>query len=501
MFTKRLILLTCVSPVIFNTFLNMAHFLRSLLCVGLLWGQATVNHAQDSANTLPDFATFSVNTAQEYALGRQFLRELRATTPVLSDPLINNYLENLSYKLAFAAQSKHQQLQLVLLPDRNINAFAVMGGVIGVNAGLLLYADNEAEVAAVLAHELAHIDQHHYARASQAQSGDGLLYLAAILASIALTSASDSDAGLALGLSTQAALIDKQLSYSRLHEREADHLGMQTLLAAGFNPQAMADFFVKMDKQVRALGFMPEFLLTHPLSQERIADSTLRARQLPQTGTFNSLDYQLIRTRLLAIINPKDRANIAALQQQLQDNPDNQVARLALTFLLLNNEDYANARLHIQRLRQQSSQRIDYVIAQADIELADNQPQTALKILQQALLLNPNNDSLRFYAANAAIKNKQYELALTWLKPLSYERPEDPYVWQKLTEVYQTQKDGLNLLRARAEYSFLLGDIDKALKDLEQAKQLAQENYPLLAKIISRKQSLLEIKTTNKKLR
>ncbi|HQV24097.1 MAG TPA: M48 family metalloprotease, partial [Agitococcus sp.] len=251
----------------------MAHFLRSLLCVGLLWGQASLNHAQDT-NTLPDFATFSVNAAQEYALGRQFLRELRASTPVLSDPLINNYLENLSYKLAFAAQSKHQQLQLVLLPDRNINAFAVMGGVIGVNAGLLLYADNEAEVAAVLAHELAHIDQHHYARASQAQSGDSWLYLAAILASIALSSASDSDAGLALGLSTQAALIDKQLSYSRLHEREADHLGMQTLLAAGFNPQAMADFFVKMDKQVRALGFMPEFLLTHPLSQERIADST-----------------------------------------------------------------------------------------------------------------------------------------------------------------------------------------------------------------------------------
>ena len=478
----------------------MAHFLRSLLCVGLLWGQASLNHAQDT-NTLPDFATFSVNAAQEYALGRQFLRELRASTPVLSDPLINNYLENLSYKLAFAAQSKHQQLQLVLLPDRNINAFAVMGGVIGVNAGLLLYADNEAEVAAVLAHELAHIDQHHYARASQAQSGDSWLYLAAILASIALSSASDSDAGLALGLSTQAALIDKQLSYSRLHEREADHLGMQTLLAAGFNPQAMADFFVKMDKQVRALGFMPEFLLTHPLSQERIADSTLRARQLPQTGTLTSLDYQLIRTRLLAIINPKDRAKISALQQQLQDNPDNQVARLALTFLLLNSEDYAHARQHIQHLRQQWPQRIDYVIAEADIELADNQAQTALKLLQQALLLNPNNDALRFYAANAAIKNKQYEQALIWLKPLSYERTEDPYVWQKLTEVYQAQKDGLNLLRARAEYSFLLGDIEKALKDLEQAQRLAQENYPLLAKIISRKQNLLEIKANSKKLR
>jgi predicted Zn-dependent protease len=455
-----------------------------------------VGNAQPD-NPLPDFATFSTNAAQEYAIGRQFLRELRATTPVLSDPLLNNYLENLSYKLAFAAQSEHQQLQLVLLPDRSINAFAVMGGVIGVNAGLLLHADNEAEVAAVLAHELAHIDQHHYARATQAQSNDNMLYLAAILASIALASVSNSDAGLALGLSTQAMMIDKQLGFSRLHEREADHIGMQTLVAAGFNPQAMADFFVKMDKQARVLGLMPEFLLTHPLSQERIADSTLRARQLPKTGELNSLDYLLIRTRLLAIINSKDMGNISLLQKQ----PNNQVNRLALVFALLNAEQYQAAREEVKILRQQAPQRIDYVIAQADIELADNQPKTALEILQQALLLNPHNDALRFYAASAAIKSQEYPLALTWLTPLSFERPEDPNVWQKLIEVYQAQKDALHLLKARAEYSFLLGDIDKALKDLEQAKKLAQNNYPLLAKINARFLALTELKANTKKLR
>jgi predicted Zn-dependent protease len=407
----------------------MAHYLKSLLLASLLVCQTPLAPAQESTNSsLPDFATFSTNATQEYAMGRQFLRELRASTPVLSDPLINFYLENLCYKLAFAAQSKHQQLQIVLLPDRNINAFAVMGGVIGINTGLLLYANNEAEVAAVLSHELAHIDQHHYARASQAQSSDNLVYLAAILASIALSSASGSDAGLALGLSTQAALVDKQLSYSRLHEREADHIGMQTLVAAGFNPQAMADFFSTMDKQARILGLMPEFLLTHPLSQERIANSTLRARQLPTTGMLNSLDYQLARVRLLAIVNPKDRATISALQQQLKDNPNNEVSRLALSFALLNQENYAAARQQIQLLRQQSPQRIDYIIAQADIDLAENHADAALKRLQEALLLNPNNQVLGFYAANAAIKKQQYALALTWLTPLSYERPEDPYV-------------------------------------------------------------------------
>ncbi|MBK9186455.1 MAG: hypothetical protein IPM78_09360 [Moraxellaceae bacterium] len=159
-----------------------------------------------------------------------------------------------------------------------------------------------------------------------------------------------------------------------------------------------------MDKQARVLGLMPEFLLTHPLSQERIADSTLRARQLPQTGELNSLDYLLIRTRLLAIINSKDTGNISLLQKQLQEQPNNQANRLALVFALLNAEQYQAARAEVKTLRQQAPQRIDYVIAQADIELADNQPKTALEILQQALLLNPHNDALRFYAASAAIK-------------------------------------------------------------------------------------------------
>lgn len=458
-----------------------------------------VSYAQSPNNeaNLPDFSTFSVNAAQEHAIGRQFLRELRATTPVLSDPLLNNYLENLCYKLAFAARSQHPSLQLVLLPDRRINAFAVTGGVIGVNTGLLLHADNEAEVAAVLAHELAHLDQHHHARSAQEQSSDNMLYLAALLASIAL----GGDAGLALGLSTQAAMIDKQLSYSRLHEREADHIGMQTLFDAGFNPQAMADFFTKMDKQARNLGLMPEFLLTHPLNQQRIADSTLRARQLPQTGELSSLDYQLIRIRLLAIINAKDTANIDMLRKKISDEPHNQATRLALAFALLKHEQYAAAREQLGWLRQRWPQRVDYVIAQADVELADNQAQRAFSLLQEALLLNPQSDALRCYAVRAAINSQQHRLALTWLNALSYERPEDPAVWSALVEVYQHQKDGLNLLRARAEYAFLLGDYAKAIKDLEQAKKLAPDNYPLLAKINLRLQTVLDSQSAAKKLR
>ena len=141
---------------------------------------------------------------------------------------------------------------------------------------------------------------------------------------------------------------------------------------------------------------------------------------------------------------------------------------------------------------------MDYIIASADIDLADNKPALALKTLQEALLLNPDSVSLSLYAARAATLNQQGKLSLVWLEPLSHSRPEDPIVWQALIEAYQQLKDGLGILRARAEYAFLLGQGEKALKDLEQASVLAKTNYPLLAKIEQRRADIQKIMAIEK---
>lgn len=473
-------------------------FAAGLLAVLLL--NPAISQANPAAGAdLPDLASFSINDNAEHLLGRQFLRELRHTTPLREDPLLGHYLENLCYRLAFAGALTTPDLQVVLIPDRRINAFAVPGGVIGLNEGLLLYADHEAEVAAVLAHELAHINQHHYARSQEGSTQNSLLYLGAILASIALASATNSDAGLALGMSTQAAMAQQQLSYSRQHEREADNIGMQTLVSAGFSAEAMPDFFSKMDKQARQVGLMPEFLLTHPITQDRIADSALRARAYHGQGSNNSLDYQLIRARLLAMINPEDRQTIAALRQRLHDNPDNVVDRLALAFALMNAGQYEQARAEVKVLLTAKPSQLDYVIASADIDLAANQPADALATLKQALLLSPDSAVLQLYAARAAILNQQAADALALLTPLLSQRAEDPVVWRTLMEAHQQLKDALGVLRSRAEYLFLSGQGETALKDLEQAEVLAQTNYPLAAKISQRRKEIQDVLALQKK--
>ena len=471
----------------------------SLLLLAALLISTPKSYATESTTeNLPNFESSRADEIADYQLSRQFLRQLRVSTALRYDPLLINYLENLSYRLAFHSAVTMPNLQLILIPDRRINAFAVAGGVIGVNEGLILYAENESELAAVLGHELGHISQHHYARSQENSGKSTMLYLGALLASIAIASV-NSDAGLALGMSAQAAMVQDQLAHSRQHEREADRIGMKTLVSAGFNPEAVPNFFSKMEKQARYVGLMPDFLLTHPISQERIADSTLRARQYKEKGRDNSLEYQLIRARLLAIMNQKDGHQVTALRQQLHDNPDNQPARLSLVFALMDKEDFASARTEIAVLLAKYPQRVDYIIASADIDLAENKPALALKTLQEALLLNPDSVSLSLYAARAATLNQQGKLSLIWLEPLSHSRPEDPIVWQALIEAYQQQLDGLGVLRARAEYEFLLGKGEKALKDLDQAIVMAKNNYSLMAKIEQRRADIQEIIALEKK--
>lgn len=475
--------------------------LRQFCCVllAVLLVSTSKSHATEpTADNLPSFETSRADEIADHQLSRQFLRQLRGSTPLRYDPILINYLENLSYNLAFHSGINMPNLQLLLLPDRRINAFAVAGGVIGVNEGLLLYAENESELAAVLAHELGHISQHHYARSVENSSKTTFLYLGALLASIAIASV-DSNAGLALGMSAQAAMAQDQLAHSREDEREADRVAMKTLVAAGFNPEAEPNFFSKMDKQARHVGLMPDFLLTHPITQERIADSTLRARQYHVKGIDNSLDYQLIRARLLAIMNQTESQQINAFRQQLHDNPNNQPARLSLTFALMDKNEFDAARTEIAVLLTKYPQRVDYIIASADIDIAENKPEFALKTLQQALLLNPDSVSLRLYAARAATLSQQGQLSLQWLEPLSHERPEDPMVWQAMMEAHQQQKDGIGVLRARAEFEFLLGQGEKALKDLEQAIVIAKNNYSLMAKIAQRRAAIQETMAMEKK--
>ncbi|NND68538.1 MAG: M48 family metalloprotease, partial [Halioglobus sp.] len=236
----------------------------------------------------------------EHQLGRAWLSVFRSRAPTVDDPLLFDYLENLIYTLVTHSQLEDRRIELVVVENPTINAFAVPGGVVGVHNGLLLWAQTEDELATVLAHEIAHLSQRHFSRGVEFQQRQQPLTLAAMLASFVLLATAGGDAGMAALSATQAAAQQSALRYSRGNEQEADRIGMQTLVAAGMDPHAAPAMFERMLKSTRYSGGknVPEFLRSHPLSENRIADTRNRARQYPKEIRPQSLDYQLMRARV-----------------------------------------------------------------------------------------------------------------------------------------------------------------------------------------------------------
>ncbi|NCF19480.1 MAG: M48 family metalloprotease, partial [Haliea sp.] len=220
----------------------------------------------------------------EHQLGRAWLRFFRAQAPTIDDPLLFDYLENLIYKLVTHSKLEDRRIELVLVNNPTINAFAVPGGVIGIHNGLLLWAQTEDELATVLAHEIAHLSQRHFSRGVEFQKNQAPITTAAMLASLILMATAGSDAGMAALSATQAAAQDSALRYSRSNEQEADRVGMQTLVDAGMDPHAAPEMFERMLQASRysSGNRIPEFLRTHPLSENRIADTRNRALQYPK---------------------------------------------------------------------------------------------------------------------------------------------------------------------------------------------------------------------------
>ena len=210
-------------------------------------------------------------TDQERAIGNIVLEQIYSQAPIISDPLLFDYTEHLIYRLSEYSQVKDRYFKVLLIDDKSLNAFAAPGGIIGVNGGLFLNADNEGQFSSVLAHELAHLSQRHFAR-NVLQSQDSNLASALVMvSSIAIALISNNPNAISVG---PAFLQSQNLRYSRLFEKEADRVGFINLVNAGYNPKSMGEMFENMNELRRLSGDLPpEFLLTHPLSSSRISDA------------------------------------------------------------------------------------------------------------------------------------------------------------------------------------------------------------------------------------
>lgn len=266
--------------------------MRSFLYAAALTLLFAGSHASAQDNRLPDIGSSAgtvLSPAQQQEYGQMLLAQLRHYELVLEDPLIDGWLRSAGNRLASASDQPRQQFTFFMMRDRSINAFATLGGYIGVNVGLVLTAETEDEVAAVLAHEIVHVTQNHVLRSVERAQRDSLPTLLAMLGAIALASSSDSsssgNAGMAAMAAIQGLAIQRQIDYTRSNESEADRIGMRTLSRSGYDVNAMASMFERMQAVSRVnqgseLTRLPDYLRTHPVTTTRIAEARQRAERL-----------------------------------------------------------------------------------------------------------------------------------------------------------------------------------------------------------------------------
>lgn len=440
------------------------------------------------SNPLPNLGDASsavVSYEQEYRLGRAWLRQLRSQAPIIHDPLVFDYLYNLVYRLAAASDIEEPDLEMVLINSADINAFAVPGGVMGFNGGLLLNARTEDEVAGVIAHELAHLSQRHFARGVERSQQTAWMNLAALLASIAIAATAGGDAGIAALATTQAASIDSQLRFSRANEQEADRIGMQTLVRAGMNPEAMADFFEALQRNMRYYGELPpEFLLTHPVTESRITDARSRAAQLPAKSSSDSLEFHLMKMRLEVEFARDVSAKINDLEQQKQNSSAFlEVNEYGLSCAYLKSNQLDKSLETIDRLLAKRPNRITYLASKAEILNKAGRYPDAINLMEKALAYSPGNYSLSVQYADALTMGGAAEKAVSVLRDQLTGRETQPLLWFMMAEAHGKTGNRLGVYQAKAEYYFLYGYTQRAIEQLQYALPLAREDFQVTARI------------------
>src|SRR5690554_698538 len=314
------------------------------LSIALVSQTAPYSVAQPQLPSLGDRISGIFSLEDEHQIGRDFLRSVRRSAPTIDDPLLNDYVVNFTHNLAVHSDLQDYRLAFVLIDSPVLNAFAAPGGIIGVNGGLFLNAHTEGEFASVIAHELAHVSQRHFARSVEDAQRRRLPELATLLASVVLLG-TGSSAGPAAVMAAQGRSIENQLRFSRQNESEADRIGLRTMVNAGYDPADMARLFERLMDLSRFTSRPPEFLLSHPVTETRIADARSRANRIPYraNSATNHQEYGLMRARIEVHYEANKTNAVTEFNRRLNESrtdAERIINRYGLTLAYLGNKQH-----------------------------------------------------------------------------------------------------------------------------------------------------------------
>jgi beta-barrel assembly-enhancing protease len=348
-----------------------------------------------AGSDLPDMgspAAAYISRTDEFRLGAMVTKELRDQNALFEDPEITEYLQGVGQRLAAQSAEGGKNFEFFVIKDDTINAFAVPGGFVFIHQGLFLATQTESELASVMAHEIAHVTQHHIARQIRAQSQQSLTTAAAMIAAILLGAAGGSQAAMGGIAAAQGLAAQQQINFTRDNEMEADRVGIGYLAGAGFDANAMGGFFETMARhEGLAATYIPAMLIDHPVSTDRVAEARARAAQFPPRTQRDSQSYELIRERIRVLSTSEDIDLLTQYERKIQHGDSNLADQYAYALELTRHHRADEAVKVLTPMVQQHETLTLLHIAMADALAKSGRTKDALAYYGRTLQLFPRN--------------------------------------------------------------------------------------------------------------
>lgn len=423
---------------------------------------------------LGDISSTSLSETQERTIGNRIMREIRTDPAFIDDAEIADYIKVLGSRLLGAADNPRRDLEFFVVLDESINAFALVGGHVGIFSGLIALTANESELAGVLAHEIAHVLQRHQARAIHGGKGAQMATLAALALAILASRSGSSQAAQvteAAIASASALAIQSQIDYTREHEREADRVAVSMLERAGLDPRGLVTFFEKMQRANRlneVKGSTPSYLRTHPLNTERIASAQDRVERLSPRMVPDSFDYRLARARIRALSGSASVA-IAYFRGELADKtvlrPREDTYGLALA--LRRAREFEEAWKVLAPLRTGDNTHPAFELLAAQIRTEQGRVDEALGIHKLAAARYPQHRGLTHARITLWLEQRREKEALAELEERLRGTQDDPKLYELQARAFEASGRRLAQHRAQAEGYFRRGNLPAAVDQLE----------------------------------
>ena len=449
---------------------------------------------------LGDASQSSFTALEERRLGEEIMREIRADRNYYEDPEATDYVSALGHRLLARGSDTRQEFRFFLMQDRQINAFALPGGFVGVHTGLILAAQSESEVASVIAHEIAHVTQRHIARILDQQKNSTVISLAALAVAV-LAARSNPDIASAAATLGQAGAIQNLLNFSRDHEREADRVGLHILESSGYDPRAMAVFFERMQRATRVYeGGAPSYLRTHPLTHERIADIQNRLDRLPYRQVPDSLDFQLVRAKLRADLEQPAEAR-RFFEDSLSERRflSEAASRYGLATSLMRLKEHSGAKKEFELLRGAAGAHPMVDALDCRIRQSANETEAAIACYREAARRYPQYRALTYEYAEALLQTGQPGPALALVEGRLREFTEDPKLYLLQARAYAIQGKRLAQHRATGEAYARMGNVRGAVEQMQIALKSGDGDFYQLSATEARLRELRKLDEAQRK--